>query len=90
MEEILFPSQNKINTVTSFSNQTIEETIQNDLYNLVYIELQTFINTLIFVDTETLELVNLYSQLINDLINYTVNVYGQPIELKDIQEQYNN
>ena len=41
-----------------------------------------------FVDADTLELVSLYIQLINELINYDVDLMGQPITLQNLQQQY--
>lgn len=61
--------------------------IQKNLNNQL-IKLQTFIAQLNFVDSATLELVKLYSQLINELTQYTIDIYGEPITIQILQEQY--
>ena len=41
------------------------------------------------IDASSLELLNLYVQLINELTSYSVNIYNVPISKEELQDQYN-
>lgn len=65
--------------------QIVQEKLDKELTNL-----QLFAAELDFLDETTLELVNLYIQLINELINYDVNINNEPITITELQNQYND
>ena len=72
------------------SEQKIVKNLQDNLAK-EQIKLRSFVTELTsFVDTESLELANLYIQLIDDLINYTVNEKNEPVTIQDLQYQYDN
>ena len=72
-----------------FINETDVQIIQKQLYNQ-QIKLQAYATELEYIDADTLELVDLYIQLISDLVNYDVNINGEAISKAELQAEYNS
>ena len=77
--------KDKIETI--FSENNTVQIIQDKLYKQ-QVKLLAYASELDFVDSDTLELVNLYIQLINDLVNCDTNIHGDPITAAELYEQY--
>lgn len=73
--------------IYNIKTDTTVKDIQQSL-NIILINLQNFTAKLDFIDDTTLELVNLYIKLINELVTYTVNAKDQPISIADLQTVY--